>query len=258
MAFSLCYLALCGILGLVRSSRRDEFDKDIELMVLRHEVRILERQAHGRVRYRRVDRAIFALSRLLPPYRPRSFLVTPETLLRWHRAAVKAIGCSHNGVRIVSAKANKPATASFATTLSAMGNNTGIEVPEDLIEALGAGKRPPVHVNVNGYDYQSTVGVMAGKSLISVNAAVRAATGLKGGDAIQVTLTVADKPRPVETAADFHEALDAHEPARAFFDTLSNSLQRFHIDNINGTKTAETRQRRIEKSISLFLECKKR
>lgn len=86
MALSLCYLALCRLLGLVRSSRRDELDKDIELMMLRHEVRILERQVHGPVRYRPVDRAILAAwSRLLPRSRWRSFLVTPETLLRWQR-----------------------------------------------------------------------------------------------------------------------------------------------------------------------------
>jgi putative transposase len=55
-------------------------------MMLRHEVRILERQVHGPVRYRPVDRAILAAwSRLLPRSRWRSFLVTPETLLRWQR-----------------------------------------------------------------------------------------------------------------------------------------------------------------------------
>jgi hypothetical protein len=61
-------------------------EKDIELMVLRHEVRVLKRQLHGRVRYRTADRVILAaLSRLLPRWRWRCFLVTPETLLRWHR-----------------------------------------------------------------------------------------------------------------------------------------------------------------------------
>ena len=158
----------------------------------------------------------------------------------------------------MSTKTNKPPTASFKTKLSAMGNNTGIEVPPNVIEALGAGKRPSVHVDVNGYKYQNTVGVMGGKYLISVNAAVRAATGLKGGDPIAVTLTVAEKPRAVEIPADFQRALNANKAARTFFSTVSNSLQRYHIDNINGAKTPETRQRRIDKSVSLFLEGKQR
>ncbi len=158
----------------------------------------------------------------------------------------------------MGAQSKDPARASFKTTLSAMGNNTGIEVPESVIEGLGAGKRPPVLVKVNGYEYQNTVGVMGGKFLISVNAAVRKATGLKGGDAIDVTLTVADKPRPVEIPSDFQAELAAHEAALSFFTTLSNSMQRYHIDNINSAKTAETRQRRIDKSISLFLQGKQR
>ena len=90
MTFSLLYLGLCRILGLVVSSRWTESDKDIEIMVLRHQVRVLERQLHARVRYRPADRAILtALSRLLPRARWRSFLVTPDTLLRWHRDAAK-------------------------------------------------------------------------------------------------------------------------------------------------------------------------
>ena len=158
----------------------------------------------------------------------------------------------------MSAQGDKPTTASFKTKLSAMGNNTGIEVPEKVIDALGAGKRPSVHVNVNGYEYQNTVGVMGGKYLISVNAAVRKATGLKGGDSINVTLTVADRPRTVEVPADYQKALNANKDARAFFGTLSNSMQRYHIDKINGAKTPETRQRRIDNSVSLFLEGKQR
>ena len=67
VAFSLLYVGLYRILGLVVSCRRGQSDKDIEIMVLRHQVRILERQLHRRVRYRPADRAILAaLSRLLP------------------------------------------------------------------------------------------------------------------------------------------------------------------------------------------------
>src|ERR1017187_2463498 len=76
--------------GFVVSCRRTESERDVEIMVLRHQVRVLQRQLHGRVKYRPADRAILAaLSRLLPRARWRSFLVTPETLLRWHREAAK-------------------------------------------------------------------------------------------------------------------------------------------------------------------------
>jgi hypothetical protein len=152
----------------------------------------------------------------------------------------------------------EPKTATFETTVSASGNNTGIVVPESVIEQLRAGKRPPVVVQVNGYEYRSTVAVMGGQYLIGLSAAVRAATGLVGGDPIRVTLTVADTPRAVEMPADFAAALDADGPARRFFDGLSNSLQRYHVDHISAAKTPDTRQRRIEKAIALFLDGKRR
>ena len=146
----------------------------------------------------------------------------------------------------------------FDTTVAATGNNTGIVVPGDLIDRLGAGRRPAVMVNVNGYEYRTTVGVMGGKHMISISAAVRKETGLEGGDPIHVTLTLADTPRDVGVPDDFAVALSADADAGAFFAKLSNSLQRYHVDNINGAKTAETRQRRIEKAIWLFREGKKR
>jgi hypothetical protein len=152
----------------------------------------------------------------------------------------------------------EPRSATFETTVAAMGNNTGIVVPVEVIEQLGAGKRPPVLVDVNGHEYRSTVAVMGGRHLISVSAAVRQATGLAGGDPIRVTLTVADTPREVDVPADLAAALAADERAGAFFATLSNSLQRYHVDNVTGAKTAETRQRRVDKAVELFRAGRKR
>ena len=149
-------------------------------------------------------------------------------------------------------------SATFETTVTATGNNTGIVVPREIIEQLGAGKRPPVLVDVNGYEYRTTVGVMGGTPMVGISAAVRQATGLKGGDPIRVTLTVAETPREVDVPADLADALAADTAAGAFFATLSNSLQRYHVDNITSAKTAETRQRRIEKALDLFREGKKR
>jgi Bacteriocin-protection, YdeI or OmpD-Associated/Domain of unknown function (DUF1905) len=154
--------------------------------------------------------------------------------------------------------ASMPKTVRFNTTVTASGNNTGIEVPGQLIEELAAGKRPPVLVNVNGYEYRNTVAAMGGRHMISISAAVRNVTGLQGGDPIRVTLTVADTAREVNVPADFAAALAADERARAFFDKLSNSMQRYHVDKINAAKSADTRQRRIDKAIALFLDGKQR
>ena len=151
-----------------------------------------------------------------------------------------------------------PKSVTFSTTVAARGNNTGIEVPPELIEALGAGRRPPVLVDLDGHRYRTTVGVMGGTAMVSVSAAVRKATGLGGGDPVTVTLTVVDTPREVDVPADLAAALAADETAGAFFAGLSNSLQRYHCDQITGAKTAETRQRRIDKALALFREGRQR
>jgi hypothetical protein len=148
--------------------------------------------------------------------------------------------------------AAEPNRVTFETTVAVAGNNTGIVVPEEAIKQLAAGNRPPVVVNLNGYEYQNTVAVMGGKHMISISAAVRKATGLQGGDPIRVTLTVADTPREVVIPADFAAALATDEQASAFFGTLSNSMQRYHVDNIGAAKSADTRQRRIDKAMALF------
>jgi uncharacterized protein YdeI (YjbR/CyaY-like superfamily) len=94
--------------------------------------------------------------------------------------------------------------------------------------------------------------------MISISAAVRQATGLAAGDPIRVTLTVADSPPEVTIPADFAAALTADEQASAFFGKLSNSMQRYHIDTITAAKSADTRQRRINKAIALFRAGKQR
>lgn len=132
----------------------------------------------------------------------------------------------------------------FDTTLSQTGNNTGIEVPPEVIDELGAGKRPAVVVDVNGYVYASTVGVMGGRFLIPFSSDKRAATGLSGGDAITVTLTLDTTPRTVEVPDDLAAALDA-AGVRASFDALSPSARKAHVTSVESAKAADTRARRI-------------
>lgn len=145
----------------------------------------------------------------------------------------------------------------FDTAISASGNKAGIVVPPEVVAALGAGSRPAVVVDLNGYTYRTSIGVRAGRHLIGVSAAVRADSGLQAGDLVHVRLSVATEPRAVDVPDDFAEAL-ASSGTRAFFDRLANSLQRYHIDNINDAKQPETRSRRIAKAVDLFRAERKR
>ncbi|MCD2170479.1 MULTISPECIES: YdeI/OmpD-associated family protein [Microbacterium] len=137
----------------------------------------------------------------------------------------------------------------FETTLLQMGNNTGIEVPPEVLEALGGGKRPAVTVDVNGYTYTSTVGAMGGRSLIPFSADKRKATGLAGGDAITVELALDTAPRTVEVPDDLATAL-AEVGRRDAFDALSPSARKAHVTNVESAKAADTRSRRVETIVS--------
>lgn len=139
----------------------------------------------------------------------------------------------------------------FRTTLQQAGKTaTGFEVPTEVVESLGAGKRPPVMVTINGYTYRNTVAVMGGVYMVGVSAEHRAGAGVAGRDEIEVELNLDTAPREVQVPADFAGALAADPSAKAFFDGLSYSERRWFVLNVEGAKAAETRQRRIEAAVA--------
>ena len=99
----------------------------------------------------------------------------------------------------------------FRTTIIQMGNNTGIEVNEQILDELGGGKKPLVVVTLNNYSYRCAVGKMGGKFMISLSAENRKNANVKGGDTVEISL---------------------------------------ELDSITDAKTFETRIKRIEKAIA--------
>src|SRR3954454_4461706 len=143
----------------------------------------------------------------------------------------------------------------FRTTLLQSGPTaTGFEVPADVVDALGAGKRPPVRVTINGHTYRNTVAVMGGVYMLGVSAENRAAAGVKGGDELDVDLELDTAPREIAVPDDLNAALDVVPEARETFDRLSYSNKSWHVLQVTGAKTEETRARRIAKSVEALKE----
>lgn len=134
----------------------------------------------------------------------------------------------------------------FRSTVELGGKTaTGIEVPVDLVETLGGGKRPPVTVTVGGHTYRTTVAPMGGRYMIPLSAENRAASGLSAGDEVDVEITLDTAPREMKAPDDLAEALRSSPEAEAFFESLSFSHKRSYVDWIVSAKKDETRQRRV-------------
>ena len=143
----------------------------------------------------------------------------------------------------------------FRTKMLTAGKTAlGFEVPPEVVEGLGAGKRPPVLVTINGYTYRNTVAVYGGVYMIGVSAENRAQAKVKGGDEADVDLELDTAPREVEVPPELQAALDADPAAKATFDKLSYSNKSWHALQVTGTNNPETRARRIEKNVAALHE----
>ena len=126
----------------------------------------------------------------------------------------------------------------------------GLEIPQEIVEALGAGGRPPVTITINGHSWKSRVAIMRGRHLLGLSNANRQAAGVVTGDEVRVEVELDNEPRVVIEPPDFARALDADLVARAAYDRLADSHKREHVRAIESAKKPETRTRRIEKAIT--------
>lgn len=141
------------------------------------------------------------------------------------------------------------------TTIEQSGETaTGIRVPDEIVEALGSGKRPRVSVTIDGYQYRNTGAVFGGVDMIGVSEEHRVGAGVAAGDEVDVDLEMDTAPREVAVPADFAAALGADPAARETFDRLSYSNKSWHVLSIDGARTDETHQRRIARSLEALRE----
>jgi hypothetical protein len=139
----------------------------------------------------------------------------------------------------------------FHATLILNGKTaTGIQVPDDVVEQLGTGKRPPVRVTIGEYTYRTTVAPMGGQFWIPVSAENRTGAGIAAGDELDVRIEVDSEPRSVVVPPDLAAALEAQPVTKAAFEKLSYSNQRLHVLSVEDAKTPETRQRRVDKVLA--------
>jgi len=128
----------------------------------------------------------------------------------------------------------------------------GLEVPPEVVEALGGGKRPAVTITINGHSWKSRVAIMRGRHLLGLSNANRKAAGVATGDEVEVEVKIDAEPRVVPEPADFARALDADPVARTAYDRLSYSRKREQVLAIERAKKTETRMRLIEKALAVL------
>ena len=132
------------------------------------------------------------------------------------------------------------------------GNTTGFEVPQEIVDGLGGGGRPKVEVTLNGYTWRSSIAKMGGSYWLGVSLQHREGASVAGGDVLDVTVELDTAERTVTVPDDLAAALDSEPAARAFWDGLSFSNKRWHVEQIEGAKTAETRARRVTRSVEML------
>ena len=126
---------------------------------------------------------------------------------------------------------------------------TGIEVPEDVVAALGSGNRPPVTVTVGGHSYRTTVARMGGRFLVPLSAENRTAAGVAAGDQVEVGIELDGGPREVAVPGDLAAALAQDDAARASFYQLSFTHRKEWVRWIEEAKKPETRATRLAKTV---------
>jgi hypothetical protein len=129
-----------------------------------------------------------------------------------------------------------------------------VDVPPEVVEALGGKGRIPVTATFDGVPYRGSIVRMGGGAVLGVQKAIMAEANVSVGDMLTVVVTNDEAPRQVEVPEDLAEAFGQHDAARVVFEGLSFSHRREYVRSITEAKRADTRARRVERTIRALLE----
>ena len=143
----------------------------------------------------------------------------------------------------------------YRTTVATSGRTaTGLPVPDDVLAALGGGRRPAVAVTVGATTYRTTVGSMGGRAMLPLSAENRAAAGVAGGDEVEVDVVLDTAPREVELPEDLAAAVAADPAAQTTLEGLAPSQRKEWVRWVTEAKREQTRTDRVARAVEALRE----
>jgi hypothetical protein len=140
----------------------------------------------------------------------------------------------------------------FAAVIQdAGGGGAYVEIPVDVLAALGGGARIPVQATFDNVPYQGSIVSMGGCLALGVLKGIRTTLSKSPGDIVTVTLTRDTTERTVDVPEDLATAL-ADADLLDTFNRLSYSHRREHVNAVLDAKKPETRARRIAKALEML------
>lgn len=134
----------------------------------------------------------------------------------------------------------------YETIVIGSGNHASIEIADENLAEIGANKRAPLKITINGYTYQSTATGVDGKCMVVFPMRDREAAGAAVGDRITITLELDDGYRKVDIPPELRVALAANNLSETFHD-LTYSKRKEFARQVHEAKAEDTKNRRIEK-----------
>lgn len=145
--------------------------------------------------------------------------------------------------------------ATYTTTVIGYKNHASLHVPDEVLEQLGANRRAPLKITINGYTYRSTATAVNGECRVVFPQADRDAAGAKAGDEVVVELELESGHREVELPTELEDALNS-AGLRDTFEALTYSKRKEFARQVAEAKAAETKAKRVAKVIEAVGESK--